>query len=500
MHTLGQWLATRLGLSPSLVGLVVLPALGLLLIFSLREVVLAVAFRVGHATKTRRLWRQVSLYVAILSGLVVVGGTWQLYLPDIVDGLSSLGPQSDEILGAILAVGVNAAILAVVLYGVQRAYGALSDRVEEWGETRAGIRVQDTVFLSSEALQHGAELALRILRVVVVLFILYLFLPLVLESVPATRSVAHQVMPLVFEPLKSLASAIVGYIPSFVTLVLIFIIARWTIRAFRVFMRAVGDGEITLGRFDPAWAEQTYGLVRALMILATILVMYPYLPGASSNIFKGFSVFVGALVTFGASPTTNNVFNGLILTYTGAYQEGDWVRIGDRVGTVLELGMVATRLRTLDNEKVTIANSEVVKGQIVNYTAAQTMGGLKLRVTAGIGYDTEWRDVHRLLTEAARATDNVAADPAPRVLHSSLGDFAVTYTLVATADDPSRTPETLSELRQNIQDVFNEAGVEIMTPSVRAVREAPVSALPERYVTADASSDSKDTTRGDSNQ
>jgi small-conductance mechanosensitive channel len=484
MHTLGQWLTTRLGLSPSLVGLLVLPALALLLIFSLREVVLEAAFRLGHVTRSSKLWRQVSLYVSILVGLIAVGVVWRAYLPDIAAGLSSLGPKSGEILDTILAVGLYAAILVVVLYGVQRACGALSARVEKWGEGRAGIRFQDTVFLSGEALQHGAELALRILRVVVVLFLLYLFLPLLLESIPATRPLAHQVMPLVFEPLISLATAIVGYIPNLIIVVLIVVIARWTIRGLRVFMRAVGKGEITLGRFDPAWAEQTYGLIRGLMILATILIMYRYLPGASSNIFKGFSVFVGALVTFGASTTTNNMFNGLILTYTRAYREGDWVKIGDRVGSVTELGMVTTHLRTPDNEKVTIANTEVLKGEIVNYTDATAMGGLKLRVPVGIGYDTEWRDVHRLLVKAAEATDNVATDPAPQVLQSSLDDFAVTYTLVAAVLDPSRQAVTSSELRQNIQDAFNEAGIEIMTPSVQAARRAPSPALPERYVAA----------------
>ena len=144
--------------------------------------------------------------------------------------------------------------------------------------------------------------------------------------------------------------------------------------------------------------------------------------------------------------------------------------------------MVATRLQTLDNEKVTIANTEVLKAEIVNYSAATALGGLLLRVAVGIGYDTEWRQVYELLLKAAAKTDGVGADPAPMVYQTDLDDFAVTYTLVACLEDPKRRLLTRSALRENIQDVFNEAGIEIMTPSVRAIRNSLDPAIPGQYV------------------
>ena len=129
-------------------------------------------------------------------------------------------------------------------------------------------------------------------------------------------------MPLVFGPLKGLVTAIAGYLPQAVIVILVIVIARWTIRGFGIFMQAVGAGEITLRAFDPDWADQTYMLIRGLMILITVVIVYPFLPGSSSAVFHAFSVFLGALITFGASSTTNNMFNGLILTYTGAFREG----------------------------------------------------------------------------------------------------------------------------------------------------------------------------------
>ena len=482
MQALGAWLTNQLGLSDWFVGLLVLPLLGVLLVFSLREIVLRVVFHFGHVTK-QKPWRQISLYLSVVACLGVVGMAWSDYRSEIASAsASSAGTESPGILVGILVALLYVAILGVLLYGVQQAYKALQARIDDWGKKWDGLHVQDTVFLSGDAFPKFAELGLRILRFAIVLFLLYLFVPLFLGAFPATRPLAHEVMPLVFDPLKKLFAAIVGYIPHFIILVLIIVIARWILHALRAIMQAVGAGQITLGKFDPDWAEQTYRLLSILIVLATILIMYPYLPGSSSAVFKGFSVFVGALVTFGATGTISNTVSGLVLTYTRSFRPGDRVKIGDQVGDVLEIGLVVTKLRTLDNEQVSIANTEVLKEEIVNYSDATALGGLRLRVPVGIGYDTEWRDVYRLLVKSARATANVKEDPAPYVHQDSLDDFAVTYMLAAYVDDPKQKPKTLTELRQNIQDVFNEAGIEIMTPSVRAVRDSLDPAMPEKYL------------------
>lgn len=482
MHTIGQWLAMRLGVSPWIVGFLILPSLLVLLIFSVREVTLRLTFRFGKITKTRGAWRRVSLYVAVLASLVATGHVWRSFSGEILAAFSQLGVQSVDTLQTIFALGLYAAMLGVVLYGVQHGFVALSAWVDRWSGDWSGLRIQQTVFVSAETTGRLVNLGLRILRVAIALFLLYLFVPLLLESIPATRDMAHQVMPLIFQPLVALGRSIVGYIPNLVILVLIFVIARWTIKGFSILMRAVGSGDITLGGFDATWANQTYGIARVLMILATILIMYPFLPGSSSTVFHAFSVFVGALVTFGATTTTNNIFTGLILTYTRAFQAGDRVKIGGHVGDVIELGMVATRLQTLDNEKVTIANTEVLNGDIVNYSKATALGGLKLRVTAGIGYDTDWRQVCQLLIDAAQATGNVVSDPAPIVNQASLDDYAVSYSLVVVLEDPTLSIATRTELSQNIQDTFNKAGLEIMTPAVRAVRNSLDPAIPAEYL------------------
>ena len=108
-----------------------------------------------------------------------------------------------------------------------------------------------------------------------------------------------------------------------------------------------------------------------------------------------------------------------------------------------------------------------------NYSRLATDGGVWLGTQVTIGYDTPWRQVHALLKLAAERTDGVAKDPPSRVLQTALQDFYVEYTLLVNVADPSRRAATLDALHANIQDAFNEFGVQIMSPNYEADPERP---------------------------
>jgi small-conductance mechanosensitive channel len=285
-------------------------------------------------------------------------------------------------------------------------------------------------------------------------------------------------MPYLMAPVVTSGKAMWGYLPDFVTLVVILVAGRYVIRLLRFSMVAIGAGGLKVEGFEAEWAEPTYKLGRMLIIFVVIVMSYPYLPGSGSNVFKGFSLFVGALVTLGASSSIANVIAGIILTYTGSFRVGDRVKIGDTVGDVIEKKLFVTRLRTIYNEEVTVPNGLVMQTQIINYTTSSQKGGLALTIEADIGYDVDWRTVHELLKKAAGKTERVLEDPEPFVLQNGLGDFAVQYKLVAFTDDARTAIKTASQLRQHALDEFNEAGVEIMTPMVHAVRNSPELATP----------------------
>jgi len=483
IQAIQQWLTAEHGFATWVVGLFVLPMLAILLIFGARELLLKIVSRLAGDRMHRAQWQRVTRTAAILLSLVAVGLIIRSHATEIAAALSPETREGTErvVIGLVRFL-VSTAVLVLLLQAAGRVFAAIDAWLDDWSERSGGFRLQQAELLEPERVARIGKLALRVARVALILFLFYLYIPAALSSLPATEPFAHRVIPFVLGPLAAIGLAIVRYIPNLITLILIGVVIRWALKLFKIFMGAVGEGEIVLGSFKRAWAAQTYRLVHILGVAFAVVVMYPFLPGSDSAVFKGVSVFIGAALTFGAGASISNLVSGVMLTYNSTFEIGDRVRMGETVGDVIELGLFFTLLRTLDNERVSVPNAVALKGEVVNISEASDLGGLKLRITAGIGYDTEWQQVYDLLKEAARRTDNVRPEPEPTVLQSSLDDYAVTYTLVAVLDDPRKALDTRSELSQNIQDAFNEAGVEIMTPSVRAVRDSLDPAIPEKYL------------------
>jgi small-conductance mechanosensitive channel len=213
-------------------------------------------------------------------------------------------------------------------------------------------------------------------------------------------------------------------------------------------------------------------------------VAYPYLPGSDSAAFKGVSVFGGLLLTLGSAGVVGQAMSGLVLMYSRGFKVGDFVQIGNTMGTVVGLGLLSTRVRTTKNEYVTLPNGVVVSGAVINLSAAQDQAHhLTIYSSVTIGYDVPWRQVHELMIEAAKATEGVLAEPPPFVLQRALNDWYVEYQVNA-AIDPQRAPELpgfYSRLHGNIQDAFWAAGVEILSPSYFAVRDGNTATIPPEH-------------------
>jgi small-conductance mechanosensitive channel len=165
---------------------------------------------------------------------------------------------------------------------------------------------------------------------------------------------------------------------------------------------------------------------------------------------------------------------------------GDRVRIGEHVGEVTQVRLLTTYLRSPKNEQVIIPNSMILNSEVVNYSALAKQSGLILHTNVGIGYETPWRQVEALLLESARRTPGLKAQPEPFVLHKKLGDFAVDYEINVYTDDASRILALYTALHRNILDVFNEYGVQIMTPAYEGDPEQPKVVPREQWFTSPA--------------
>jgi small-conductance mechanosensitive channel len=274
--------------------------------------------------------------------------------------------------------------------------------------------------------------------------------------------------------------------PGLFTVILIFLIARFLARLIALWFHSVELGRVRARWIYPETAQPTRRLLTTLMWLFAIVVAYPYMPGSQSDAFKGVSVFLGLMVTFGSSGLINQIMSGFMVTYSRALRLGDFVRIGELEGTVTHLGVLSTKIRTVWSEEVTVPNAVVASTTTTDYTRAADAGGVLTPTSVTIGYDAPWRQVHALLLEAAGRTPGLRRVPKPLVLQTALQDFYVQYTLLVCLERQELRPFTLDVLHANIQDLFNEHGVQIMSPNYVFDPKAPKVVPKDRWFAAPA--------------
>jgi len=272
---------------------------------------------------------------------------------------------------------------------------------------------------------------------------------------------------------------------------MILAITRILVQTSDALFRNVERGKLTVNWAYPETAGATRRLVAITLWLFGLIVSYPYLPGSGSDAFKGVSVFVGVVISLGSSGIVNQLMSGLTLTYSRALKVGDVVRIGECEGVVSAISLLSVKLRTFQGEEITVPNAVVVGQSTTNYTKLAASGGSSLATSVTIGYDIPWRQVRSLLLLAAERTRNVRREPPPRVIQDALDDFYVRYRLVVGLDDPTDRLLTRDRLHANIQDAFNEFGVQIMSPHYESDPASP-KIVPRPRWHARPASDEKD--------
>jgi len=326
---------------------------------------------------------------------------------------------------------------------------------------------------------------LKILRLLVILLLLYIALTLLFSVFPPTRSIADKLLEYILYPLQKMGNGIVDYIPNFITIIIIVLVFRYLLRGLRFFANEIKNKKITIKGFYPDWAHPTYNIVKTLLFIFMFILIFPLLPGSGTDAFKGVSVFVGVILSLGASSIINNMISGFIITYMRPFQLGDRVKIGDIIGNVIEKTPFVTRIRTPKNEEVTVPNSSILSAQTFNYTDSAKNHKLILHTEVTFGYDVPWRKVHQLLLEAAARTSHVLKDPKPFILQTALNDYYVEYQINIYIIEADLMAIIYSELNQNILDVANETGVEIMSPAYTANRDGNHTTIPPDYLSKD---------------
>lgn len=374
-------------------------------------------------------------------------------------------------------------ILLAIIYFIGKLFNYTNQKIDFLKEKYIkGFHIGNYELLTADRQLHFILGINKILKWFFVLLAVYISLPILFSIFPWTQGYAETLFSYLIDPLKDILHSVINYLPNLFTIIVIFLTFRYLIKAIRFFATEIQRGALEIDGFYPDWAMPTFQIIKVLLYAFMFVTIFPLLPSSDSPVFKGVSVFLGVLLTFGSSGPLSNLIAGLVLTYMRAFKIGDRIKIGDVTGDIIERSMLVTRIRTIKNEIISIPNSNVMSNHTINFSSDAVDKGLIMHTTVTIGYDVPWKKIQHALIEAALRTEHLLKDPQPFVLQTSLEDFYVAYQINAYTKEPNKQAVIYSNLHQNIQDCCNEAGIEIMSPHYRAERDGNLTTIPSDYL------------------
>lgn len=417
-------------------------------------------------------------------------------MPELADSFketikNSIVKAIDEnsLLKTIIRIGLVLLVIAIT-WGLIWLIGKGCSKLVLFINSKKGKWLKALSYKDYTFLTVGQEMRIilffiKIFRWFLYVIALYIALPIIFSIFPFSRDWADALFQLIWSPFKGVLIAVWEYLPNLFSILVIYFVMKYVIKFVRYIFGEIGSGKLKISGFHEDWAMPTYNIVRFLLYAFMFVLIFPYLPGSDSSIFQGVSVFIGVLFSLGSSSAIANMVAGLVITYMRPFTIGDRIKIGDVMGDVVEKTLLVTRVKTVTNEVITIPNSSILNSNTTNYTVEAMEKGLIIYTKVTMGYDVHWKTMHEALIEAALRTDLILREPKPFVLQTSLDDFYVSYQINAYTRDAAKQALICSNLRQNIQDVCNERGLELLSPHYRAARDGNMTAIPADYLPKD---------------
>lgn len=341
--------------------------------------------------------------------------------------------------------------------------------------------IRDYELLNKRRLTRVLILGANLVRWLLLATVLIFTIPILFAIFPQTEDLALRIFVYILSPVRMVIRAIIDYIPNLFIIAVIWYCVRYIVKGIHYIAEEIHSEKLKISGFYPDWARPTFNIIRFMLYAFMIAMIYPYLPGSESGVFQGISVFVGLIVSLGSSTVISNFIAGFVITYMRPFRTGDFIKVKDTVGNVIEKTPFVTRLRTIKNEVVTIPNSFIMSSDTVNYSASARRYGLIVHTIMTMGYEVPWRKVHDLLIHAALDTRGILSEPRPFVLELGLNDNYMSYQINAYTDNADDLPRLTSDLLQNIQDYFHDAGVELVAPHYYATRDGNGSRIPPGF-------------------
>lgn len=336
-----------------------------------------------------------------------------------------------------------------------------------------GIRFNNYSVLKRKQLTTLFLRALDVLRLFLYIISIFSILPFAFKIFPNTAYWAEAMQSWISEPLQTVKNSFISYIPNVFKIAIVVLIGRFMIRIMRYFSIEIERENLVISNFHVEWAKPTFTLIRFILNIFILIIIFPLLPGADSVAFKGISVFLGVLLSIGSSSAISNAVSGMVITYMRPFQIGDWIKTKDMIGKVMEKNILVTRLRTINNEDVTVPNSTILSDHTINYSSMGKEVGIGMSIRIKIKYEYPSNIVEEHLIQAALNTSKITPTIPPYVLQLELGEINATYELNAYTLCPDDMFYIKSDLVKNIKKELEEAKIELASTQYVEIKNDP---------------------------
>ncbi|MCB5233967.1 MAG: mechanosensitive ion channel family protein [Candidatus Cloacimonetes bacterium] len=338
---------------------------------------------------------------------------------------------------------------------------------------KLGIVIRGFRLLNAEQFDRFLNFLINLINLIFIIIIGYFALYFLLYVIPYTRFIALQLQAYIMRPIAEMGSSILHYLPNLFFIAVVIFASHYILKFLRYFFNEIKKGNIRFKSFYADWADSTYQIVKFFILFFVVVIIFPYLPGSGSPAFQGISIFVGVLVSLGSSSAVSNIIAGIILTYMRAFRIGDFIKIGDKEGFLIETSMLTIKIKTVKNVEISIPNSVVLSGNIIDFSSYAREGNLILHTTICMGYEVPFQKVEEILKAAALESEGINIKKEPFVHVKELKDYYVEYELNAYTDKPESMGGLYSELHKNIMLGFEMEGISLLLPTQSAVKIKP---------------------------
>lgn len=429
----------------------------------------------------------------VIISLIDQDGLWQnitreelaeQYLPVISKKIADLQAEY----GLYVKIkGIMFFILIIIvqiglIYLTNKLFNIIKQRIIKLSRTKfKSVSIKDYEFLDTGKQARILVFVSTVFKYALVLVQLIISIPVLFSIFPETEKFAYLLLSYIWNPARDILMSMIKFVPNIFKIVLICLFFKYIVRGAKYIATEIATEKLQIAGFYSDWAYPTYYILRFLLYSFMIIMIWPLLPSSDSPVFQGVSVFIGLIISLGSTTVIGNLMAGLVITYMRPFRVGDQIKLNETTGNVIEKTPFVTRIRSSKNEVITIPNSFILSSQTINYSASARDYGIIIHSDITVGYEVPWKQVNKLLTDAAKETKGIIDKPEPFVLVKELADFYCCYQINAYTREDLTLPKIYSELHHNIIDKFNEAGIEIMSPHFYAKRDGNDIMMPPEY-------------------